>query len=115
MELRYLGFQQRQSARAYQFEVVKKGETSKRFTVTVEMGLFLKHRVGIQEGPALSANKLVADLEKSLEGEHELTSDDLHAHASARALAEATRAATRKTTPRRPAATTEGAERSPWR
>jgi hypothetical protein len=96
MELRYLGFDQRVDARAYRFEIVKRGEAARHFIVTVEMALFLKHRVAIQEGPALSASKLAADLENAIDGEHQLTAGDLHAYAHARAAAEEARAAARR-------------------
>jgi len=112
MEVRYLGFEQQQNARLYQFDVVEKGQPARRFTVTADLSLFLTHRVGIQEGPALSASKLAADLERNFDGVHELTAEDLRAHANARSLAEAQRAEMRKPPRRRPS---PAGERSPWR
>ena len=66
MEIRYLGFEQRQNARAYQFDVVEKGEPSKRFIVEADLSLFRANGVLIQEGLSLCSSKLVSDLEKEL-------------------------------------------------
>jgi len=91
VELRYLGFDQLQNARGYRFNLIAKGDTAKQFVVTVDLALFRAHRVGIQEGPTLCAQKLTADLENAAEGVHELTTDDMRAYADARAAAEARR------------------------
>lgn len=96
MEVKYLGFEQRQNARSYQFDVVEKGEPSRHFIVTADLSLFHTHGVVIQEGPSLCVGKLVADLEKNFVGEHELTDEDLRSYVSARSLAEAKRAEARK-------------------
>ncbi len=112
MEVRYLGFEQRQNAREYQFDVLEKGEPSKRFVVTADISLFRACGVLIQEGLPLCSSKLVADLERDFAGPHELTAEDLRAHVNSRALAEAKRAEMRKTPRRRPS---PADERSPWR
>jgi hypothetical protein len=112
MEVRYLGFEQQQSARSYRFDVVEKGQPTKHFIVTADLSLFHIHRVGIQEGPALSATKLVADLARDFAGAHELTAEDLLSYVNARSLAEAKRAQMRKAPRRRPSV---AEERSPWR
>ena len=112
MEVRYLGFEQQQSARSYRFDVVEKGQPAKHFIVTADLSLFHTHRVGIQEGPALSASKLVADLESDFAGAHELTGEDLLSYVNTRSLAEARRAEMRKAPRRRPS---PAGERSPWR
>jgi hypothetical protein len=91
MEVRYLGFEQQQGSRSYQFDVVEKGQPAKRFIVTADLSLFHNHRVGIQEGPALSASKLVADLESEFAGAHELTAEDLLSYVNACSLTEAKR------------------------
>ena len=82
-----MGFEQRQNARAFQFSVMEKGQPSRHFVVTADLGLFLANRVALQEGPTLSASKLAADLAKNFEGEHQLTADDLREHADAVSLA----------------------------
>jgi len=113
MEVRYLGFEQLKSARSYRFDVIEKGQPTKRFIVTADLSLFYTHRVGIQEGPTLSASKLIADLEKDFAGAHELTAEDLLSYVNARSMAEARRAQMRKAPRRgipRPAV-----EQSPWR
>jgi hypothetical protein len=98
MELRYRGFEQKQNKRAYKFERVVKGEPSTKLVVTADLELFLKHHVGIQEGPSLCAHKLAADFDDGGEAttEHELTNEDLRAYASARAEAQARRAESRR-------------------
>jgi hypothetical protein len=112
MEVRYLGFEQRQNARAYHFDLVEKGESSKRFIVTADLSLFRAHGVLIQEGLSLCSSKLVADLERNFAGPHELTAEDLRAYVNARSLVEAKRAEMRKAPRRRPS---PAEERSPWR
>jgi hypothetical protein len=108
-----MGFDQQRNARTFRFDVVSKGEVTRHLLVTADLALFLTHRIGIQEGPSLCAQKLATDLDKGVEGSHELTEDDLREHAAARTLAEARRAEARKTGPRRP---TGGVPRgSPWR
>jgi hypothetical protein len=96
MELRYLGFEQLKNAREYRFDLVAKGDITRHFAVTVDLTLFRTHKVGIQEGPSLCAQKLLADLENCAEGVHELTTDDLRAYANERATAEARRIEARK-------------------
>jgi hypothetical protein len=115
MEFRYLGFEQHQNARDYQYDVLVKGEPVRRFIVTADLALFLAHHVGIQEGPSLCAQKLANDLEQSQEGTHKLTEDDLRAHTAARATAEARKAEARKTGPRRSTTAAPAQERTPWR
>ena len=43
MELRYLGFDQLDNARAYRFDVIAKGEATRQLSVTVDLGLFRTH------------------------------------------------------------------------
>jgi hypothetical protein len=105
MEVRYLGFEQQQNARAYRFDVVEKGQPARRFIVTADLSLFHTLGVVIQEGPTLSASKLMADLEKDFAGVHELTAQDLRAYVSARSMADAKRAEARKAPRRRPSPT----------
>jgi len=56
--LRYVGFNQVGTARLYKFERVKPGEPTETLSVTAEMALFTKHRVGLQEGPGLCLRAL---------------------------------------------------------
>ncbi len=111
MEVRYMGFEQMRNARSYRFDVVEKGQPARHFTVTTDLSLFHTHGVGIQEGPALSASKLTADLENNAAGAHELTTEDLLSYVNARAAETARRIEKRKA-PRRPVARAEG--QSSW-
>jgi hypothetical protein len=85
MEVRYLGFDQQQGQRVYRFDVGGKGELRRQMVVTADLSLFQTQHVAIQDGPSLCAQKLVADLEMQLEGDHTLTIDDLRQHAQAHA------------------------------
>jgi len=101
MELRYMGFEQSRNTRCYRFERVMKGEPSVRLTITADLALFLDHRIHIQEGPSLCADKLAADLADNRTGDHELTKDDLVAHLEARATAAALKSESRGRRPHR--------------
>ena len=112
MEVRYLGFEQQQNARSYRFDVVEKGQPVRRFIVTADLVMFHTFGVVLQEGPSLSASKLVADLAGEVAGTHELTAQDLRAYVDARSMASAKRAEGRKAPRRRP---TQPEARSTWR
>lgn len=111
MEIRYLGFDQRQNSRVYRFDVRTGAHLTKQVSVTADIAVFRNYSVGIQEGPLLSGNKLSADLERGWDGEHELTGADIRAHAGAKALAEAKRVVAR----RRSGVEAETQQKSPWR
>ena len=115
MDIRYLGFEQRQNARLYRFDICADGRPIKQVSVTADMAVFRTNNVGIQEGPTLSGHKLTADLDRGWEGDHELTDADVRAYADAKALADAQRAGSRKTPRRRPGVSPETQQRSPWR
>ncbi len=107
MELRYMGFEQSRNTRCYRFDRIVKGEPSVRFTVSADLTLFLSHSIQIQDGPSLCAGKLAADLAQSRTGEHQLTNEDLVAHAQARATAQALKSESRGKRPHRPTRTAE--------
>ena len=115
MEIRYLGFDQKQSSRVYRFDVHMNGRLTKQVSVTAYLAVFRDYSVGIQEGPSLCGNKLHADLERGWEGDHELTAADVRAFSDAKALAGAERAAARKSPRRRPAVQTDSQQKPPWR
>ena len=115
MEIRYLGFEQREKFRVYRFDVRADGSLTRQVSVIADIAAFRSFRVGIQEGPLLCRNKLLSDLEQGWEGEHELTAADVRAYADAKALADAQRAATRKAPRRRPGVQAETQQKSPWR
>lgn len=58
---RYLGFEHRANSRAYRFEEVISGADKKLFVITIDMALFKRHRVGMQEGPAVCLRLLMAE------------------------------------------------------
>jgi len=89
VDLRYIGFDQAQNTRVYRFDCRAEDKSTMRFAVSVDMVLFLRHDVSIQEGPSLCAQKLTADFEAQHRGEHELTNEDLAAHVAERTAAKA--------------------------
>ena len=115
VEIRYVGFEQRQNSRVYRFDVHTDERVTKQVSVMADIAVFRSHGVGIQEGPFLSGNKLIADLKRGWEGEHELTSADVRAYADAKALDGVQRAGTRKAPGRRPGVQPEAQQNTPWR
>lgn len=61
--LRYVGFEQNQSLRAYRFDRRSPGEETVTFVVTADLTLFAKHRIAIQEGPSLCLRLLMTGLD----------------------------------------------------
>ena len=91
MQVRYLGFDQKQNSRVYRFDVRIDGRLTKEVSISADISIFRDHSVAIQEGPTLSGNKLSADLEQGWDGEHELTAADVQAFADTKAVADAQR------------------------
>ena len=108
-----MGFAQTPTRRLYQFDGTTSIGPATRFVVSVDLELFARNHVGIQEGPSLCAQKLKADLDAHQEGEHELTGGDLAAYAARRAADAARHAEARKPGPRRRKAV-PGQPVSPW-
>jgi hypothetical protein len=108
-----MGFDQTPKRRVYKFDREAHGEPAARFVVSVDMELFLKYHVNIQEGPSLCAQKLTADLQAHLDGDHELTNGDLLQYVADRAAALARKAESRKPGPRR-RKVEPGQPVSPW-
>ncbi len=78
--VRYMGFDQIRGIRTYRYERTSFGEKTETFSVTTDMALFTKHRIGIQEGPSLCLNLLVVGLSPMGEGLHlerSLTEQDI--------------------------------------
>jgi len=67
MQLRYVGFDQAGFVRTFRFHGIVSGEQTRDFIVTGDVRLFQKYHVGIQEGPALCVQVLLAQLELSHE------------------------------------------------
>ncbi len=85
----YVGFEQPKNIRHYKFSAVARGQPAKLMTVSVDVALFLKYHVGIQEAPAMCLDKLSrADSETSAL-QHQLTEGDLATYVSDRAAAAA--------------------------
>jgi hypothetical protein len=96
-----MGFEQADKVRVYRFDRIEERVPTVRYKVTADLALFLKHHIGIQEGPALCARKLTSDLESPQPCEHILTNDDLLAYVTARTAADERKAAARRAGVRR--------------
>jgi hypothetical protein len=59
--LRYMGFEQKASIRAYRFDRISHGEDTITLVVATDMALFTKHHIAIQEGPTLCLELLMAE------------------------------------------------------
>jgi hypothetical protein len=86
IDLRYAGFDQAANIRSYRFDAFACGHPVRRFIITVDLTLMLKHHICVQEAPALCLRKLAADL-KALpdSGRHELDDGDLRVYVSSQA------------------------------
>jgi cold shock CspA family protein len=63
IQFRYVGFEQSGSVRTFRFQGVVSGALTRDYSVTGDVRLFQKYRVGIQEGPALCVRLLLAQVE----------------------------------------------------
>lgn len=52
-DIRYTGFEQTNNTRTYKFQAWQTGEENQEAIVTVDLALFRKHGIALQEGPAL--------------------------------------------------------------
>lgn len=102
--VRYLGFDQKDNVRGYKFESLSPEETQM-VIVTVDMALFAKHRVGIQDGPALCLRLVMA--EEWPPKQRSLTDEEMLAHLARRPVR--AKASSGRWTRRAPKAD------SPWR
>ena len=62
VRLQYMGFKQVKDTREYVFHLIVSQEEIKVFVVATDMAMFLKHHVGMQEGPLLCFGKLATEL-----------------------------------------------------
>ena len=97
----------------YRFEVRIDGRLTNEVSISADISIFRARGIGLQEGPLLSEKRLMADLERGCEGEHELTAADVQAFADTKALAEAEHAASRKAHGRWPGVQAETQQKSP--
>jgi len=100
MELRYVGFSHSPTKRIYLFDRVAKGEPTLHISVAADLSLLAKHRIALQEGPALCAQKLTG-LTGSRSPDQELTEADLAGYLATRAQAEARKMESRRNAFRR--------------
>jgi hypothetical protein len=63
--LRYVGFEQHGNLRAYQFERISPGDEKQTFAVNIDLVLFKRHHVLMQEGPLLCLWLLSGEMEAS--------------------------------------------------
>src|ERR1700676_2236824 len=66
LHFRYAGFDQAKDVRSYLFQILPPTEDLKLIVVNAEMSLFVKHRVRIQDGPAICLHALAASPEPLL-------------------------------------------------
>ncbi len=84
-DLRYIGFQPSGNTRKYRFDS-QSGGNAVQHGITVDVALLLKHRIGVQEAPALCLRKLRADLKDFPDRQtHHLAEDDMLAFVALRA------------------------------
>jgi hypothetical protein len=83
----YTGFDQPQGIRHYKFSAVAHGQATVDFIVSVDMALFLKYHVGIQEGPGLCLRKLAQAMPDAPLMQGQLTEGDVVAYVSDRSAA----------------------------
>src|SRR5215467_10377566 len=65
VELRFVGFDQANTIRTFHFQVFMGGKEARDYSVTADVTLFGKYRIGIQEGPALCSRLVMAGLATS--------------------------------------------------
>ena len=86
--LQYMGFDQTGSLREYRFRQISRGEKTLEFIVKAELGLFIKHHVGMQEGPAMCLHLLSGRSDASgapaRAAADSLTDTDMLAHLASR-------------------------------
>jgi hypothetical protein len=100
VHLQYLGFEQTGTIRAYHFKRISCGEETREFIVNADLALFLKHHVGIQEGPALSLRLLssgpLSSVPASWPPSQSLSQGDILAHLARQPAAGTVRGRKRK-------------------
>jgi hypothetical protein len=112
--IRYMGFEQAGNVRAYNFQRVLPREEIVKAVVSADLSLFLKHRIGIQEGPMLCLRLVMAELESSHATmqspfQRALTDHDMLYHLASRPSAE------KKRFGRRPGPATTLPQTHAWR
>jgi hypothetical protein len=88
-EVRYQGFEQTNNIRKYRFHAWRAGEENQEAIVTVDLALFRKHGISLQEGPGLCFRLVEAELQEPSQIEttvwnRKLTDQEMLAHVAAR-------------------------------
>jgi cold shock CspA family protein len=83
--VRYLDFEQSGNIRAYKFERLLAGGETQTATVSADLSLFLKHAIGLQDGPSLCLRVVTEELNSaSSDGQanlqRRLTDEDMLSH-----------------------------------
>lgn len=97
-QLRYMGFEQTDGVRCYRFERSLTGEATRTIVLTIDVKLFVKYRIGMQEGPTLCL-KLLAGPLIGISDHKVITDEDMQAFLASRPAAGPSRAFRRKHTP----------------
>jgi hypothetical protein len=63
-EVRYRGFEQTNNVRSYKFQTWQAGEENQEAIVTVDLALFRRHGITLQEGPALCLRLVQAEMQQ---------------------------------------------------
>ena len=87
--VQYRGFQSKQVAREYSFQVREAG-AEREFTLSIANNAFLSHRVRYQDGPDICAQRLQAELAAHAnhpsQTEYVITSAELDSYRTSRAV-----------------------------
>jgi hypothetical protein len=87
--VQYRGFQSKQLAREYSFQVREAG-AEREFTLSIANNAFLSHRVRYQDGPDICAQRLHAELAAHAnhpsQTEYVITSAELDSYRTSRAV-----------------------------
>ena len=88
-DIRYAGFEQTDNIRSYRFQAWQAGEENQEAIVTVDLSLFRKHRITLQEGPALCLRFVQNELQEPGSAEvvwkRSITDKEMLTHLASRA------------------------------
>jgi cold shock CspA family protein len=98
--VRYNGFEQSGNIRAYKFERLSPEGETQTAVVSTDLALFLKHRIGIQDGPALCLRLVTTEMNDARIDTQQpylrtLTDEDMRAHTASRVVPEKRKHTTR--------------------
>jgi hypothetical protein len=95
-EIRYQGFEQTKNIRSYKFQAWRSGEENQEAIVTVDIVLFRRHGIGIQEGPGLCLRLVEAEFQEPGRSEttvwkRSLTDNEMLAHLACQTTSKSSR------------------------